>query len=62
MPKVGRYMNVLRTAFSGRIMPLAMMPTLDLAMPYDAPKLVNTIEMATPMAPKKGYSGLEVLA
>ena len=34
---------------------MAEIPTPDLAVPYAAPKEVNTIADVQPMAPKKGY-------
>ena len=40
---------------SGRRILEAMIPMLDLAMPYEAPKQVNTIAAAQPMAPKNDW-------
>jgi hypothetical protein len=33
---------------------MAAMPTPDLAVPYEAPRQVKTIDAVQPMAPKKG--------
>jgi len=33
---------------------MAAIPTPDLAVPYEAPKQVNTMDAVQPMAPKKG--------
>ena len=33
---------------------MAAMPTPDLAVPYEAPRQVKTMEAVQPMAPKKG--------
>lgn len=38
---------------SGRRMPEEKMAVADLAVPYDAPKVVRTMENVQPMAPKK---------
>lgn len=46
--------SVLRTIRSGRRILDDMMPILDFAMPYEAPKEVKTMAAAQPMAPKKG--------
>lgn len=34
---------------------MAQIPTPDLAVPYAAPKQVNTMAAVHPMAPKNGY-------
>jgi hypothetical protein len=47
--------NVLLTIKSGRRTPIAEIPTPDFAVPYAAPKHVNTIAEVQPMAPKNGY-------
>lgn len=39
---------------SGLNTPAAMIPIPDFAIPYDAPKLEDTIAATTPRAPKKG--------
>jgi hypothetical protein len=36
------------------MMPAAMTPMADLAMPYDAPKQVKMMAVEQPTAPKKG--------
>jgi hypothetical protein len=40
---------------SGLRTPIEAIPTPDLAVPYDAPKQVNTMAAVQPMAPKNGY-------
>lgn len=40
---------------SGLKTPIAAMPTPDFAVPYAAPKQVNTIAAVQPMVPKNGY-------
>jgi hypothetical protein len=46
--------DALLTMRSGRRTPMAAMPTPDLAVPYEAPRQVKTIDAVQPMAPKKG--------
>lgn len=44
--------NLLRTMRSGRRILEDIIPMLDLAMPYEAPKQVKTMAAAQPIAPK----------
>lgn len=39
---------------SGLVTDVAQIPTPDLAVPYEAPKHVNTMAAAQPMEPKNG--------
>jgi hypothetical protein len=47
--------NLLLTIKSGRRTPIAQIPTPDFAVPYAAPKHVNTMAEVQPIAPKNGY-------
>lgn len=46
---------------SGRRMPDEKMAPDDLAVPYEAPRTVKTMEAAQPIAPKKDYMADERL-
>lgn len=37
---------------------MAAIPTPDLAVPYEAPRQVKTMEAVQPIAPKKGYMSM----
>ena len=45
---------------SGRMMPEEKMAPADLAVPYEAPMTVKTMEQAQPIAPKKDCAWWEV--
>jgi hypothetical protein len=47
---------------SGLRTPIAEIPTPDLAVPYAAPKHVNTMAAVQPMVPKNGYKNPSVRA
>jgi hypothetical protein len=47
--------GILLTIRSGRRTPMAEIPTPDFAVPYAAPKQVNTMADVQPIAPKNGY-------
>src|SRR5882724_6137360 len=47
--------NQLLTIKSGLRTPIAQIPTPDFAVPYAAPKHVNTMAEVQPIAPKNGY-------
>lgn len=53
--------DVLFTIRSGRRTPIAAIPTPDLAVPYDAPRHVNTMAAVQPIAPKKGYVRVSIV-